>query len=470
MDLGGITIPNKTTDKLLDGYKRGTNSASENRYLETLYYQFGRYLLISSSREGSLPANLQGIWAEGLTPPWDADYHTNINVQMNYWPAQQTNLAECHQPVIDYTNSLVARGREVAKKYHMTEDGRNVRGWVTYHENNVWGNTAPAVSDAFYFPAGAAWLCQDIWEQYAFTLDKDKLAANYNTMKDAALFWVDNLVKDPRDGLLVASPSWSPEHGPVSIGTSADQTIIWELFNNTIKAAKVLEDTSSEINEIVEAQKNLALPKIGVNGQYMEWRDEITLDVTGDNEHRHVNHLYALHPGSLVVANRSEEDNKALEAMKVTLNTRGDGGTGWSIAWKINFWARLREGERAGVLVNNILKQGTFGNLYDVCPPFQIDGNFGATAGITEMFLQSQGDSIDLLPALPSAWNGSSISGLKARGNIEVDIKVDVNGNVEKAILKPGTDNDSLLIRGAGLSRYKVKTLSGSLVDAEVVD
>ena len=187
LDIGG-KAPSATTDVLLANYRNGIGSESDNRYIETLYYQFGRYLLISSSREGSLPANLQGIWSDGLTPPWDADYHTNINVQMNYWPAQQTNLAECHQPMIDFINSLVPRGRITAELYHCTEDGKPVRGWTTYHENNIWGNTGPAVSDAFYFPAGAAWICQDIWEQYAFTLDKEALAANFDTLKEASLF------------------------------------------------------------------------------------------------------------------------------------------------------------------------------------------------------------------------------------------------------------------------------------------
>jgi len=475
IDLGGAERPAKTTDALLDGYKNNTNTYEENRYLEALYYQYGRYLLIASSRDGSLPANLQGIWAEGLTPKWNSDYHTNINIQMNYWLAEQTNLSECHQPMIDYINSLVERGTITAQNYHVTEDGETVRGWTTYHENNTWGNTNPGTSSAFYFPTGAAWLCQHIWEQYAFTLDKEALQESYDTLKLAALFWVDNLVTDPRDGKLVSSPSRSPEHGPYSLGCSADQVMIWELFNNTLQAAEVLGDNSREIEEIRTAMNNLALPEIGVNGQYMEWRDEVTIDVTGDNGHRHVNHLFALHPGTLVVAGRSEEDDMYIEAMKQTLETRGDAGTGWSIAWKMNFWARMRDGEHAGLMVNQILKYNTFDNLFDAIyspasPPFQIDGNFGATSGMTEMFLQSQGDSIDLLPALPSMWYGSSVSGLVARGNVEVDIESDANGILKKAVLRPGADNNALKVRSAGLSQFTVKTIDGESVAVTKVD
>lgn len=467
LDLGSRDFPDKTTDRLIAEYG-SFNTKDENLYLETLYYQFGRYLLIASSREGSLPANLQGVWADGLRPPWDADYHTNINLQMNYWLAEQTNLSECHLPLIDFINSLVPRGRLTAEKYFVTENGGSVRGWTTFHENNIWGNTAPAVSSAFYFPVGAAWLVQHIWEVYAFNLDEEFLRENYNTMLEAALFWVDNLVTDQRDGTLVSSPSWSPEHGPFSLGCTQDQAIIWDVFNNTIKASEVLGKDSLEIQEIRNALAKLSPPSIGLAGQFQEWKDEVTIDITGDGAHRHVNHLYGLHPGNQFVAGRSDMENEILESMKVTLNTRGDGGTGWSKAWKINFWARLRDGDRAHKLVQEIIKGSTLPNLFDTHPPFQIDGNFGAVAGMTEILLQSQGELIELLPALPKIWSTGRIYGLKARGNVEIDLEWS-NSVIQTAILKPKTSL-ALKVRADGASITNVQDSNGHNIRFKELD
>ncbi len=467
LDLGG-SVPDKSTDALLAGYNGRSgdpNTAGEDLYLETLYYQFGRYLMIASSREGSLPANLQGIWASGLNPPWDADYHTNINVQMNYWLSEQTNLSECHTPLIAYINSLVPRGSETAKNVF----GEDTRGWTTFHENNIWGNTAPATSDAFYTPTAAAWLCQDIWEVYAFNLDEEFLAENYDTMLQSALFLVDILVEDERDGTLVVSPSYSPEHGPYSLGSTFDQAVVWDIFHNVILAADVLgRSDTSDVQEVKAAFENLSGPKIGLAGQFQEWKDETTMDITGDGGHRHVNHLYGLHPGKQIVAGRSEQDDEYVEAMKETLNTRGDGGTGWSKAWKINFWARLRDGDHAHKMVEEQLKDSTLTNLFDTHPPFQIDGNFGATAGMTEMLLQSQGDSIDLLAAIPADWDTGSVTGLRARGDVTVDMTWQ-RSTLTGAVLTAGTDG-TLKVRGENIGTSTLTNSNGKEVEYTKVD
>ena len=489
LSFGDIPASNKTTRDLLIGMKNNTNSATENRYLEMLYYQFGRYLLISCSRPNTLPANLQGIWAESLNNPWSADYHTNINLQMNYWLAQQTNLAECHLPMIEYAKSLVPRGKKTANIYYCKQNGDAVRGWVIHHENNIWGNTAPGNwYEGFYFPAAAAWVCQDIWEYYLFNSDKQFLEENYQILLDAALFWVDILWKDERDGSLVANPSYSPEHGAYSLGASCDQAIIWELFDFVIKASDVLNKNSSELEEIKTAKSRLAGPQIGLAGQFMEWKDEITKDITGDNNHRHTNHLFWLHPGSQIVAGRSVQDSLYTIAMKKTLNTRLDKSTGWSMAWKLNHWARLRDGNRAHNLVKWALNYvninnpsdggegGVFSNLLDVHPAFvfQIDGNFGTTAGMTEMLVQSQGDCIELLPALPDAWNTGSFKGIKARGNFEINAqwigkelqKAEItshSGNI--CILKySGIGNFSIVERGGGGVSFDI---SGDIISFE---
>lgn len=485
---GLTTVPNKTTDELLAAYRtkyaasKATDKdenkdwewyTEEDLYLENLYFQFGRYLLISSSREGSLPANLQGIWADSLNPPWNADYHTNINLQMNYWLAEQTNLAECHLPVIEYINAQVPRGTEVAQNYYCTQDGDPVRGWTFHHENNIWGNAAPGESGASYAPESAAWACLDIWEYYQFNQDVDFLADNFDTLKGAALFWVDNLVEDS-NGKLVASPSYSPEHGPFTEGATYVQGVVWEIFNEVIEASKILgKSGDSEVKEIEAAQAKMLKPSvetsIGSNGQFLEWEYETTLDNKEDKEHRHTNHLFVLHPSNQIVAGRSEEEDLLVEAMKKTLNNRTDNGTGWSKAWKINFWARTRVGDRSHKVLSSLIggyDQGggnptTADNLFDLHAPFQIDGNFGATSGIAEMLLQSQGDAIELLAALPSAWADGTATGMKARGNVEVDMNWH-HGELVTAVLRPNTDNSALKVKGTNIANGKLVDSKGN--------
>jgi hypothetical protein len=459
---------NKTVDQLLAGYRNSSNTPAENLYLEQLYYQFGRYLLISSSRKTGLPANLQGIWAEGLAPPWSADYHTNINIQMNYWLAEQTNLADCHLPAIDFVKSLVPRGRYTAQHYFCKQDGSPVRGWVDFHENNIWGNTGPAESDAFYFPAAAGWLCQDIWEYYLFNQDRTFLEEHYPILLEAALFWVDNLWRDSRDGTLVAVPSYSPEHGPYSLGSSCDQAIITELFDMTLKASRILNRNTAEIEEITAAKEKLAGPQIGLAGQFMEWKDEISMDISGDGGHRHVNHLFWLHPGSQIIPGRSAQEDLYAEAMKKTLNTRGDGGTGWSKAWKINFWARLRDGNHSHKLLEELLKESTLNNLFDTHPPFQIDGNFGATAGMTEMLVQSQGDAIEILPALPDLWTTGRFQGVKARGNFEITAQWEAGNRISMEIISHS--GNICVIRYRAINGLTVRDRNGNVISPAIVN
>lgn len=467
-DRVSLTLPASGNDTLPTDQRIRCFEQNASPALAALYYNYGRYLLISSTRPGSLPPNLQGLWANGVETPWNGDYHTNINVQMNHWALEQAGLPELYQPLNSLIERLIPSGEKTARTFY----GADAKGWVLHMMTNVWNYTAPGEHPSWGATnTGGAWLCAHLWEQYQYNRNLDFLKQIYPVLKGASAFFYSTMVKEPEHGWLVTAPSSSPENSfyvghdsvPVSVcmGPTMDAQLITELYTNVIKADSILNCDEDYASQLKEALKHFPPMQISKKGYLQEWLEDYT---EVDVHHRHVSHLYGLHPGNLI----SPDKTPALaEACRATLNRRGDGGTGWSRAWKINFWARLGDGNRAWTLFKSLLHpavdgqsgqhgSGTFPNLFCSHPPFQIDGNYGGTAGIGEMLLQSHEGFINLLPALPDNWSSGSFRGMCVRGGAAVDMDWK-DGHAVKAVVTALVPGTFILKRPVGIDHVEVR-------------
>lgn len=464
-DLGGEAAAKLPTDERLKAVSKGGTDPA----LVSLYFQYGRYLMISSSRRGDLPANLQGLWADGINTPWNCDYHANINLQMIYWPVETANLVECFEPLDRYINFLTGPGAKTARVHY------GARGWTVHTLANAWGFTAPGESPSWGLsPSAGAWLAQHLWEHYAFSRDTNYLQHVLPILRASAEFSLDWLVEDPKTGKLVAGPATSPENrfttadgqtASLCMAPTMEQEIIWDCFQNYLEAARVLGVSEPTVAEVEKALPRVQGPKIGSDGRLMEWSEEFKEPEPG---HRHTSHLFALHPGRQISRAATPELAAAARKSLEFRLANGGGHTGWSRAWIINFWARLGDGDKVGENVQALLAKSTLPNLFDTHPPFQIDGNFGGVAGICEMLVQSQAGEIELLPALPKSWANGSVKGLRARGGYEVEV-VWRDGKLASATVRNVSGDGMCKVRlGQKLTEVQVKRGKAISLDANL--
>jgi alpha-L-fucosidase 2 len=459
IDFGKNAQDAKPTDQRIREF-----STSGDPSLLSLYVQYSRYLLISSSRPGTMPANLQGIWNDLLTPPWGSKYTTNINTEMNYWPAEPLNLSDLHDPLFKMIEEVAERGAVTAKEYY------NAPGWVLHHNTDLWrGSAAINAANHGIWVTGGAWLSHHFWEHYLFTTDKLFLQKRgYPVMKGAAAFFKHFLVKDPKTGWLISSPSNSPEQGGLVAGPAMDHQIIRSLFKAVISAADILQTDKAFADSLRNMLPQIAPDQIGKHGQLQEWMQDVD---DPNNKHRHVSHLWGVYPGTEIVWGKNE---KFMDAAKQSLLFRGDAATGWSLGWKINLWARFRDGDHVYTLLKMLLSPaetggaGSYINLFDAHPPFQIDGNFGGAAGIGEMLVQSHDGNIVLLPALPSALPEGSIKGICARGGFELKMEWK-NGKLVVVEIISESGNDCVVVYQGKSIQFKTEKGKRYLLDANLM-